>query len=245
MKKRERQSNKEAPRPARDAIASRMCEKRTAILTAATRVFLDAGYGAASMDAIARVAGVSKQTIYSHFGGKAALFEAIIAINSGRMLEVLEHRDAANTDPAAALEAMAQRLLEIILAPDALARFRVVMAESARFPELAEIYYRTGPERVTVGLAAFLAKLHQKGLLEITDPLVAASQFFGMVRGDLFIRGLLRIEPLPPPDDVRSLTRVAVCAFLLAHQPGDGNPPGEQADDWHGRCHAVIGENAS
>jgi TetR/AcrR family transcriptional regulator, mexJK operon transcriptional repressor len=221
MKKRERQAVKEAACPAQAAETGRKCGKRAAILIAATRVFLDAGYGAASMVMIARAAGVSKQTIYSHFGGKAALFEAIIANNSGRMLEVLEHGPAANTDPATALEAIAQRLLEIILAPDALARFRVVMAESARFPELAEIYYRTGPERVTMGLAAYLGTLDQKGLLKVPDPLVAASQFFGMVRGDLFIRGLLRIEPLPSPDDVRCLTRTAVHAFLLAHQWGE------------------------
>lgn len=210
-----------------------MCGKRAAILSAATRVFLDAGYGAASMVMIARAAGVSKQTIYSHFGGKAALFEAIIANNSGRMLEVLEHGPAANTDPTIALEAIAQRLLEIILAPDALARFRVVMAESARFPELAGIYYRTGPERVTTGLAAYLDALHQQGILRVPDPLVAARQFFGMVRGDFFIRGLLRIEPLPSPDDVRCFTRTAVRAFLLAYQRGEGVPSGSQADSRH------------
>jgi hypothetical protein len=106
-----------------------------------------------------------------------------------------------STDPAETLEAIGQRLLDIILAPDALARFRVVMAESARFPELANIYYRTGPERVTAGLAAYLATLHERKLLRVPDPLVAASQFFGMVRGNLFIRGLLRIEPLPSADD--------------------------------------------
>jgi TetR/AcrR family transcriptional regulator, mexJK operon transcriptional repressor len=244
MKKRERQSFK-AVCPARAADARKMGGKRAAILTAATGVFLDAGYGAASMVAIARAARVSKQTVYSHFGGKAALFEAIIANNSGRMLEALEHCDAVSTDPAETLEAIGQRLLDIILAPDALARFRVVMAESARFPELANIYYRTGPERVTAGLAAYLATLHERKLLRVPDPLVAASQFFGMVRGNLFIRGLLRIEPLPSADDLRRFTRAAVRAFLLAHQPEEENWSGSQADDGQGRCRSRIGDGSS
>ena len=52
--------------------------KRQVIVRAATQVFLESGYGTASMDTIAAVAGVSKQTVYSHFGAKDALFEAII-----------------------------------------------------------------------------------------------------------------------------------------------------------------------
>ena len=61
--------------------------KRDAILEAAARVFFESGYAAASMDEIAREAGVSKQTVYSHFGAKEALFGAFIRDNCERLLE--------------------------------------------------------------------------------------------------------------------------------------------------------------
>jgi TetR/AcrR family transcriptional repressor of mexJK operon len=143
--------------------------KREAILAAATRVFFDRGYGAASMDTIARAAGVSKQTIYSHFGGKAALFEAIILERCDRLLESLPTVSDTGSDPEVTLRAIASRLLELMLTPEFVARFRVVMAESGRFPELAEAYYRSGPERATVHLADYLARLHRQGRLNVAD----------------------------------------------------------------------------
>lgn len=198
--------------------------KRAAILTAAAEVFFDAGYGAASMELIARKAQVSKQTVYSHFGGKAALFEAIISANCNRMLESLDGCGALPggpdpADPAAVLETLAHRLLEIILAPSGLARFRVVMAESARFPELAEIYYRSGPERASARLAAYLRELHRDGVLDVPDPALAAGQFFGMVRGDLFLRGSLRVAAPAGENELSEIVSAAVRSFLRAYRP--------------------------
>jgi AcrR family transcriptional regulator len=188
--------------------------KHEAILTAATRVFLDAGYGAASMDAIARVAGVSKQTIYAHFGGKAALFEATVLKRSDRLLEPVPTANDAVDDPEEALRAIARGYLELILSPETLARFRVVMAESGRFPELAEVFYRSGPARATDGLADYLARLDGQGILEIKDPRLAADQFYGMVRGDFFVRHLLGIGELMTAQERDRIVRAAVNRFV-------------------------------
>lgn len=171
------------------------------------------------MDMIAREAGVSKQTVYSHFRGKAALFGAIIAANSERMIASIAERDPASADPGAVLERTARELLRIILMPEVLARFRLVMAESARFPELAETYYDSGPARVTAELAAYLDRLHRSGVLFVPDPAVAASQFFGMVRGDLFLRGLLRLGGTTTGEDIERVVQTAVASFLAAHDP--------------------------
>jgi len=194
--------------------------KREAILAAATRVFLDRGYGAASMDTIARAAGVSKQTIYSHFGDKAALFEAIILERCDRLLESLPTVSDAGSDAESALRAIASRLLELMLTPEFVARFRVVMAESGRFPELAEAYYRSGPERATVRLADYLARLHRQGRLDIADPYLAASQFFGMIWGSLFLRHVLGVDAPPKSEDLERHVQTAVRGFLIAHKPG-------------------------
>lgn len=194
--------------------------KREAILAAATRIFLERGYGAASMDTIARAAGVSKQTIYSHFGGKPALFEAIILERCDRLLESLPAVADAGSDAEVALRAIATRLLELMLTPEFVARFRVVMAESSRFPELAEVYYRSGPERATARLADYLARLHRRGLLDVPDPHLAALQFFGMISGSLFLRHVLGVDAPPQSVDLERHVQTAVRDFLVAHRPG-------------------------
>jgi TetR/AcrR family transcriptional regulator, mexJK operon transcriptional repressor len=172
------------------------------------------------MDAIARVAGVSKQTIYSHFSGKAALFEAIILERCDRLLESLPPVADAGSNAEVALRAIATRLLELMLTPEFVARFRVVMAESGRFPELAELYYRSGPGRATTCLADYLAQLHRKGLLNVPEPHLSAPQFFGMIWGGLFLRHVLGVDTPPKSEDLARHVQTAVRDFLIAHDPG-------------------------
>jgi TetR/AcrR family transcriptional repressor of mexJK operon len=193
--------------------------KRRAILEAAMRVFLADGYGAASMETIARAAGVAKQTIYAHFGTKAALFEATIVERCEWLLEPLP-ATAGDEDPAAALQAIARRFLDIILAPEAVARLRVIMAERHRFPELAELFYRSGPGRATEGLADYLDRLHRHRVLHVPDSRLAAGLFFGMIRGDVFLRHLLGLEPKPDADRLDRVVHAAVATFLTAHRAG-------------------------
>ena len=204
-----------------EAMAEPAASKRDAILVAATRVFLEQGYGAASMDAIARAAGVSKQTIYAYFCGKAALFEATVLERSDRLLEPFPTETDCFHDPETALRAIALRFLGLILSPETVGRFRVIVAESGRFPELAEVFYRSGPDRVGGRLAAYLADLHRQGVLHVTDPRSAAVHFFGMVRGDLFLRQLLGLGDPPRGRELDRIVDGAVKAFLSAYAPPD------------------------
>jgi AcrR family transcriptional regulator len=208
------------------AAANQRCRadaaKRERILDAAHRVFLESGYGAASMEAIARTAGVAKQTVYAHFGTKAGLFGWIMRERCDWLLEPLPPAET-DHDPVIALEAIAARFLEIVLAPEALARFRLVMAEHARFPELAQVFFAAGPARATAGLAAYLAHLDRRRLMHVPDPLEAASQFFGMIRGDLYLRHLLGLETEQQPHRIRAVVQAAVRAFVAAHRPLQGN----------------------
>ena len=157
--------------------------KRESILDAATRVFLDCGYGEASMDAVAREAGVAKQTIYSHFDGKDALFEAIVRDKCDRLLEPIRISEAGGSDVETALTRTARRFLEVVLAPEGMALFRALVAECGRFPNLAEAFYRSGPLLAAGNLADYLAELDRKGILAVDDPLRAARLFFALLRG--------------------------------------------------------------
>jgi len=192
--------------------------KRKAILDAATRVFLKHGYGAASMDAVAQEAGVSKQTIYSHFGDKNSLFESIIEEKCDQLLGPMQKPEIHADDPRATLTEMAKRFLDIVLDPENMAHFRVVVAECVRFPDLAKIFYRAGPRLAAERLAEYLAQVHGKGVLHVPDPLSSARLFFGMLREDLYMRHLLDLGPAPSAADIDRVVRQAVQAFLKAHK---------------------------
>lgn len=194
-------------------------DKRSAIVEAAARVFLDQGYGAASMDAIAAEAGVSKQTVYSHFGAKDALFEAIIEDKCDQLMAPVTLPAVPGQGPADALAELARRFLGVVLAPPNMSLFRVIVAESGRFPEVAEAFYRAGPAVAVGELAEHLAALDQAGSLAVPDPAASAKLFFAMLRGDLYIRRLLDLAAEPSAGKIEALVAQAVAAFMAAHAP--------------------------
>lgn len=198
--------------------------KQQAILTAAHRVFLERGYGDASMDAIANLAGVSKQTVYSHFSGKEALFSAIIKERCSQLLEFIPIESDAAADPDKTLRDLARRYLALVLTPGNIEYFRVVIAECVRFPELAEAFYRAGPLQATNNLATMLANMSRSGLLSVPDPPASARLFFGMLRGDLWMRRLLALGIEGAGEAVDQLVDQVVRAFLFAHRPSHAHP---------------------
>ncbi len=194
--------------------------KRDSILEAATRIFLDCGYGAASMDGIAGAAGVSKQTIYSHFEGKEALYGAIIRKKCDQLLGSISEPASRDADPRTALTGVGRRFLNLVLPEEGMAHFRAVVAESGRFPELAEAFYNSGPRLAVANLAAYLGDMHGNGTLTVDEPVRSARLFFSMLRGDLYMRRLLALDPPPPTEEVERVVDEAVNVFLGAHAPG-------------------------
>jgi len=204
---------------ANESAAQPAPSKRDAIIEAATRVFLDNGYGASSMDGIADVAEVSKQTIYSHFEGKEALFGAIVREKCDQLLETVSRPASRGADPKAALTGVGRRFLNLVLPEEGMALFRAVVAESGRFPELAEAFYSSGPRLAVANLAAYLGNMHENGTLTVDEPVRSARLFFSMLRGDLYMRRLLALDPAPPAEEVNRTVDEAVSVFLGAHAP--------------------------
>lgn len=191
--------------------------KRDAILKAATRVFLESGYGAASMDEIAREAGVSKQTVYRHFGDKEALFGATIREKCDHLLAPILVPEPESDDPGVALTAIAGRFVGLILAQENMAHFRAVVAESTRFPELAAAFHASGPRLAVRYLAGYLGEVDAKGRLAVDDPEQAARLFFAMLRGEIYMRRLLGLGPEPTQDEVDASVDLAVRVFLAGY----------------------------
>jgi TetR/AcrR family transcriptional regulator, mexJK operon transcriptional repressor len=168
--------------------------KAESILAAATRAFLAHGFGAVSMDSIARDAGVSKATVYAHFAGKEELFGAMVGRVCEQHFETFSAQELDPADVRASLTTLGRRFLELVLSPDAIAVHRIIVAEVTRFPPLGEVFWRAGPERTLRQIEAFLRRATAAGCLRISRPRMAAEQFVGLMRGESHLRQLLRLE---------------------------------------------------
>lgn len=173
--------------------------KAVQILDAARRLFIDRGFGATNMDALALAAGVSKATIYAHYDSKKALFAATARRECGRLVarmsitkDVAGHRSLEQ-----ALTHIAEIFLDILMSPEIAGLSRMVIAESARFPELGQIYYDSAPGQTLASVAEYFAQAQREGRLVACDTHRAADQFLSMLRGDFFIRMLLGRTPSP------------------------------------------------
>lgn len=191
--------------------------KGRAIVEAATRTFTKHGYGRSSMDAIAREAGVSKQTIYHHYGSKEALFGAIVSSRCEQLLQPLQAPDLHGESVDRALRSLASEFLRLILSPSSLGLYRVIIAEAHQFPELGRISYEHGPRAAVQVLAAYLRGQTQRGRLTVSDPELSAEQFFGMLTGHVQLRALLEVQRQPSPERRKALIDNAVATFLAAH----------------------------
>jgi TetR/AcrR family transcriptional regulator, mexJK operon transcriptional repressor len=191
--------------------------KAETILGAAKRAFLAGGFGAVSMDAIAREAAVSKATVYAHFGSKEELFGAVIGRECEQRFAGLSAGKLDPGDVRASLMELGRRFLHLLLSPDALALHRIILGEVIRFPVLGEVFWRAGPERNLQQIEAFLESAAAVGSVSMPQPRLAAEQFVGLVRGEIQLRQLLRLEPAAGPREIDTAVQGAVETFVRAY----------------------------
>ncbi|QEE30589.1 TetR/AcrR family transcriptional regulator [Terriglobus albidus] len=196
-------------------------KKRKAILEAAMSVFLKSGYLGASMDEIAAIAQVSKQTVYKQFSSKEALFVGIVTTMTGTAGDTVHNNVpelAEGGDLSEYLQRYALRQLNVVLTPPIMQLRRLVIGEVSRFPELARILYERGPQRAMAIFAAILEDLASRGLLKIDDPKTAASHFNWLVMSEPLNRAmLLGDDAIPKPAALRRHVAESVRVFLAAY----------------------------
>jgi len=191
--------------------------KRDAILEASRKVFMEVGFGATSMDAIAAEAKVSKQTVYNHFGSKEELFAAMVRYIVDQKLTAFSEA-AKSGKPEETLKTIAHQFLDHCGAEQRVAMYRILMAESPRFPELGEIFYSAGPAVVRKYLADYLAEQNARGVLRVENPALTAEQFFGMLNG-CQLKAQLGIERLPSKQAIDAYIDHAVMLLMRALAP--------------------------
>ena len=197
--------------------------KRRAVVAAAERAFLDAGYAGVTMDAIAEAAHVSKQTVYAYVGTKEQLFvELVTEMTRAAGDQVMN--DATVPDDRGEVEQSLTRILELqlslVLSPRLVRLRRLVIAEADRFPDLARAVYEQGPQRAVTTLENHLRELDARGWLLVPDPAAAAEQLNWLVMGAPTNAVMfLGDQAALPPQDRRGHVARAVRTFLAAHRP--------------------------
>jgi TetR/AcrR family transcriptional repressor of mexJK operon len=201
--------------PERPAHETGRSAKLRAITEAATAAFLEGGYEGTSLDHIAARAGVSKQTIYNRFGDKEALFRAICRELAGDLLSPLDAARGSD-DTRATLSALGRSYLRLALASSSLSLHRLVIQESARFPDFGRAVYQAGPARIVAELADYLREQESAGSLAVGDPGTAAESFLGLLLGDTQLRALLGVAR---DEAIEARVDAAVDLFFRAFAP--------------------------
>jgi TetR/AcrR family transcriptional regulator, mexJK operon transcriptional repressor len=188
------------------------------IREAAARLFQEQGYGAVSMDAIARAAGVSKATIYAHFADKAQLFEELMKAVCREEWVAVTMLDAEPGDLRAELHAIGKAYAEFLVDPRAVRIYRMVLAESPRFPELGRAFFEGGPRLITDKLTAYLARAEARGKLALGGASNRAAQnFLAMLRCEPHLRALLGLDEAAEMPEIASIVDSATDMFLRAY----------------------------
>ncbi|MEU4695762.1 TetR/AcrR family transcriptional regulator [Nonomuraea dietziae] len=213
----------------------RTARKRRQIIDAARAVFLRNGYVGASMDEVATLAAVSKQTVYKHFTDKEQLFTHLMLDTTGEIEGLTRVITAAlddSDDPRKALGELARAFLGSLMRPEVLRLRRLIIAEADRFPDLGRTWYEQGFERVLETLTGCFGRLEERGLLRLDDPRLAADHLMGLllwipVNRVMFCGGSASYTDA----ELDRLAEAAVAAFLRAYGQDASRPQAGGAGD--------------
>ena len=176
-------------------------EKAEQILTGAMQEFLVHGYAATSMDRVAKTAGVSKATVYTYFQDKEGLFTALVQRFAQRKFSIIQRFLPSEGDTFVVLrQLLTNALNEIICDSQEIALLRLIIGESGRFPELAQIFVRTLVKPGVETLSQYLASSPN---LKIADPEATARIFLGALVHFMLVQKMLHGQDILPMESDR------------------------------------------
>ncbi|MFN4156971.1 MAG: TetR/AcrR family transcriptional regulator [Gemmobacter sp.] len=198
-------------------MAAKRGRKFEQVLAGARLVFMRDGYEGASVDDIAREAGVSKATLYAYFADKRFLFLEVAKFECCRQANEAEALIDASMRPAKALTIAASRMVEFFTSEFGMRVFRMCVAEADRFPELARDFYESGPAMAKGVLQEYILDRVARGDLVCDDAALAADQFAELCKADLFHRIVFGVNlPITEADRARVI-RGAVETFMARY----------------------------
>ncbi len=200
-----------------DATPIKKGRKFDQVLDGARCVFLADGYEGASVDAIARAAGVSKATLYSYFADKRLLFMEVARTECQGQLDDAKSILDGGKAPQEVLAQAGRRMMGLILSPFGQAIFRMCVAEGDRFPELGREFYRTGPKVFHDTLVVYFRQAIARGELEIDDMPLASDQFIKLCHATLFTEMMFGMRKTASEAEIGRVVDGAVETFLARY----------------------------
>ncbi|MDE2467074.1 MAG: TetR/AcrR family transcriptional regulator, partial [Alphaproteobacteria bacterium] len=174
---------------------------------------------ATSMSTIAARCGGSKATLYNYFSSKEELFLAVVRDRCDQVALVFDQDLDAVDDLAAQLQRFGEDFLSLVLADDAVASYRIMIAECARFPEIGQTFYESGPALGQAKLSAYFGRAIERKLLRPGDTRAMARIFIHLCLADLHQRRLFNAGPKPGPIEIRGNVERAVQVLLASFGP--------------------------
>ena len=209
--------NDATPIGATEASPIKKGRKFDQVLEGARAVFTADGFEGASVDAIAKAAGVSKATLYSYFPDKRLLFIECAKAECCQQIDAAEGIMVDGADPRAVLSQIGHRMLDLVLSEFGQAIFRLCVAESERFPELGREFFASGPEVMHGQMCAYLRGAVETGDLAIDDVELAAHQFIELCHAHLFTEMVFGLRTKSSKAEVERVVDGAVATFMARY----------------------------
>jgi TetR/AcrR family transcriptional regulator, mexJK operon transcriptional repressor len=187
------------------------------VLEGARSVFMRDGFEGASVDDIAREAGVSKATLYSYFADKRLLFIEVARAECERQTLEAEALIGDMHDPVTVLTVAGSKLVEFFLSPFFLRVYRVCASESDRFPEIGQQFFESGPALARARMIAYLHDAEACCDLMVPDKELAADQFIELCKADVFPRALFGVGAPATKAERERVVNGAVDLFLARY----------------------------
>ena len=187
------------------------------VIEGARQIFLRDGFDGASVDDIARAAGVSKATLYSYFPDKRLLFIEMATRECQRQAGQQFATADLSPPPEVVLPIAAARLQEFMLSDFGRSIYRVCVAEAERFPELGQRFYDSGPMMVRKGLRCYFERAIARGELVIDDLDLAADQFAELCKASILPHSLFAKGAGPDAEERARIAQSAVDMFLARY----------------------------
>ncbi len=187
------------------------------VLEGARKVFIQDGFEGASVDDIARAAGVSKATLYSYFPDKRLLFAEVTRVETCRQADHALNSLNPNDPPEKALRIAGEHLMGFLTSELGVALLTLCSAESRRFPELGCQFYESGPQLVRNHLVAYLKEAVAAGQLQIEDMDLAADQFAELCKTTIMSRILCGVQTRFSQEELDRVLTGAVEMFMARY----------------------------
>jgi len=193
--------------------------KREAIIEAASARFFESGFAATSIEQVAAEAGVSKVTIYNHFGDKRALFGAAVNLECQKMRGHFSIENMPAGSVRDRLRMIGRAMVDFLSRPEIIQFDRRISAETETNPDIGAAFLEAGPRRMMADFSAFLRHAIAIGDLDIEDPELAGDQFVSMCKGMGDLERRFGAPQTPEKSDER--INGAVEVFLAAYAARD------------------------